>query len=84
MIYTVHIGNLDATDDNAIPLFRTPLHCAADVGNLEIWQANWKRKCKTKQLISYLTSTNQQSADQGLMIRNSVPEEPTGETDSST
>ena len=61
--------------------FLTPLHCAAVVGNLEIWHAYWKRKCKTKQLISYPTSTNQQSADQGLMIRNSVPEEPPGETD---
>ena len=34
-----------------------------------------------QQLISYPTSKNQQSADQGLMIRSSVPEEPTGETD---
>ena len=34
--------------------------------------------------ISYPTSSNQQSADQGLMIRSSVPEEPTGETDCST
>ena len=41
---------------------------------------NWERKCKTKQLISYLTSTNNHSADQGLMIGNSVPEDPTGET----
>ena len=35
-------------------------------------------------MINYLTSTNHQSADQGLMIRSSVPEEPTGETDCST
>ena len=49
-----------------------------------MWQANWKRKCKTKQLIAYPTSTNQQSANQELMIRNSVPEEPMGETDCST
>ena len=48
---------------------RTPLHHAADVGNM---------------LISCLTSTNQQSADQGLMIWSSVPEDPTGETDCST
>ena len=27
---------------------------------------------------------NQQSADEGLMIRSSIPEEPTGETDCST
>ena len=64
--------------------YRTPLHRAADEGNLEICQVHWKRKCKTKQLISCLTSTNQQSADQGLMIRSSVPEDPTGETDCST
>ena len=31
-----------------------------------------------KQLISHPTSTNQQSADEGLMIRSSVPEEPMG------
>ena len=37
-----------------------------------------------QQLISYPTSSNQQSADQGLMIRSLVPEEPTGETDFST
>jgi hypothetical protein len=37
-----------------------------------------------QQLISYPTSSNQQSADQGLMIRSLVPEEPTGETDCST
>ena len=37
-----------------------------------------------QQLISHQTSSNQQSADQGLMISSSVPEEPTGETDCST
>ena len=37
-----------------------------------------------QQLISYPTSSNQQSADQGLMIRSLVPEEPMGETDCST
>ena len=55
-----------------------------NVGNLELWQIHWKRKCKTKQLISCITSTNQQSAVQGLMIRSLVPEDPTGETDCST
>ena len=30
------------------------------------------------------TSTNQQSADQGLIIRRLVPEDPTSETDCST
>ena len=35
-------------------------------------------------LISCSTSTNQQSADQGLMIRSLVPEDPMGETDCST
>ena len=33
---------------------------------------------------SWSATQHQQSADQGLMIRSSVPEEPTGETDCST
>ena len=42
-----------------------------------------EKEMQNKQLISYPKS-NQHSADQGLMIRSSVPEEPTGETDCST
>ena len=42
-----------------------------------------EKEMQNKQLISYPTS-NQQSADQGFMIRSSVPEKPTGETDCST
>ena len=34
-----------------IKALKTPLHRAADVGNLEICQVHWKRKCKTKQLM---------------------------------
>ena len=34
--------------------------------------------------ISATQHQNQQSADEGLMIRSSVPEEPAGETDCST
>ena len=37
-------------------------------------EIHWKRKCKTKQ----------KTADQGLMIRSLVPEDPMGETDFST
>ena len=37
-----------------------------------------------QQLVRHPTSSNQQSADQGLMIRSLVPEDPTGETDCST
>ena len=33
---------------------------------------------------SWSATDHQQSADQGLKMRNSVPEEPTGETDCST
>ena len=43
-----------------------------------------EKEMQTKQLISNLTSTNQQSAHQELMIRNSVPKDPTGEMDCST
>ena len=43
-----------------------------------------EKEMQNKQLISYPTSSNLQSADQGLMIRSSVPEEPTGETNCST
>ena len=43
-----------------------------------------KRKHKTQQqTAAQITSTNQQSAVQELMIRSLVPEEPTGETDCS-
>ena len=41
-----------------------------------------KRKHRTQQqTAAQMTSTNQQSAVQELMIRSLVPEEPTGETD---
>ena len=63
---------------------RTPLHCAADVGNLEIWHAYWKRKCKTNSWSATQNQINSQLIKEGLMIRSSVPEEPTGETDCST
>ena len=46
---------------------------------------HWKRKYKTiQQTTAQITSTNQQSAVQGLMIRSLVQEDPTGETDCST
>ena len=37
-----------------------------------------------QQTAAQIKSTNQQSAFQGLMIRRSVPEEPTGDTDYNT
>ena len=41
-----------------------------------------KRKHRIQQqTAAQITSTNQQSAVQGLMIRSLVPKEPTGETD---
>ena len=44
----------------------------------------WKRKHRIQQQTpAQITSTNQQSAVQGLMIRSLVPEEPTCETDCS-
>ena len=61
--------------------YRTPLHRAADVGNLEIWQFTGKGNAKQN---SKTAAQQQKSAYQGIMIRSLVPEDPTGETDCST